>query len=132
MKVSDYIIDFIEKQWTNCFFSVSWWMITNLEDSVYLNKKVKLISMKHEQASAFAAEWYARSTWNVWIAMWTSWPWATNMVTWIASSFYDSVPVIYIAGQVNTNEITQNPNIRQTGFQEADIVSISKKITKFS
>jgi len=132
MKISDYIINFIEKQWTNCFFSVSGWMITHLEDSIYLNKKVKLISLKHEQAWAFAAEWYARSTWNVWIAMWTSWPGATNMVTWIASSFYDSVPVIYIAGQVNTNEITQNPNIRQTGFQEANIVSITKKITKFS
>jgi len=132
MKVSDYIIDFIEKKGTEYFFSLSWWMISNLEDSIFLNKKVKLISLKHEQAWAFAAEWYARSTWKTWIAMWTSWPWATNMITWIASSYYDWVPVIYITGQVNTNEITKNNVVRQTWFQEANIVSITKNITKFS
>lgn len=132
MKVSDYIIDFIEKKWTEYIFSYSWWMITNLEDSIFLNKNVKLVSVKHEQAWAFAAEWYAKSTWRTWIAMWTSWPWATNMVTWIASAFFDFTPVIYLTWQVNTHEITQNKSIRQTGFQETDIVSITKNITKFS
>ena len=132
MKVSTYIINFIKKQWINCVFSVSWWMITHLEDAVFLDNEIKLISLKHEQAWAFAAEWYARSTGKTWIAMWTSWPWATNMVTWIANSFFDSIPVIYITGQVNTNEITTNKNIRQTWFQETDIISITKNITKFS
>jgi len=132
MKISDYIIDFIEKKWTEYIFSFSWWMIAHLEDSVYLNKKINLVSIKHEQAWAFAAEWYSRSTWKTWIAMWTSWPWATNMITWISSAFFDSIPVIYLTWQVNTNEITRNENIRQTGFQEADIVSMVKKITKFS
>ncbi len=132
MKVSDYIINFIENKWTEFIFSVSGWMITNLEDSIFLNKKIKLISVKHEQAWAFAAEWYAKSTWKTWIAMWTSWPWATNLVTWIASAFFDSTPVIYITGQVNTHEITINSKVRQTGFQETDIVSITQSITKFS
>lgn len=132
MKVSDYIVQFFEKENINTVFSLSWWMITHLEDSIFLNKKINLFSMKHEQAWAFAAEWYARSTWKIWIAMWTSWPWATNMITWIANSFFDSIPVIYICWQVNTNEISQDNNIRQTGFQEADIVSMTKKITKFS
>jgi acetolactate synthase-1/2/3 large subunit len=64
--------------------------------------------------------------------MWTSWPWATNMITWIASAYFDSVPVIYITGQVNTNEITHKAWIRQTWFQEADIVSMVNKISKFA
>ncbi|MFA5916789.1 MAG: thiamine pyrophosphate-binding protein [Candidatus Gracilibacteria bacterium] len=132
MKTSDYIINFIEKQGTNCIFSMSGGMITHLEDSIFLNNNLKLISLKHEQSSAFAAEGYARSTGKMGVAMGTSGPGATNMITGIASAFYDSIPVLYITGQVNTNEITQNLNIRQTGFQEADIVSISKKITKFS
>lgn len=132
MKISDYIINFIENKWTEFIFSVSWWMITNLEDSIFLNKKIKLISTKHEQAWAFAAEWYSKSTWKTWVAMWTSWPWATNLITWIASAYFDSTPVIYITWQVNTNEITQNIWIRQTGFQETDIISITQKITKFS
>lgn len=132
MKVSDYIIQFISDKWTDTIFSMSWWMITHLEDSVFLNKKMKLVSIKHEQAWAFAAEWYSRSTWKTGIAMWTSWPWATNMITWVSSAFFDSVPVIYLTWQVNTNEITKNVNIRQTGFQEADIISMTKEITKFS
>jgi len=132
MKLSNYIIDFIRKEWTDTIFSFSGWMITHLEDSVFLNKKIQLVSVKHEQAWAFAAEWYARSSWKTWVAMWTSWPWATNMITWIASAYFDSVPVLYITGQVNTNEITHKTGIRQTWFQEADIVSMVSKITKFA
>jgi acetolactate synthase-1/2/3 large subunit len=132
MKISDYIINFIEEKWTEFIFSYSWWMITNLEDSIFLNNNLKLISVKHEQAWAFAAEWYAKSTGKTWIAMWTSWPWATNLITWIASAYFDSTPIIYITWQVNTHEITQISWVRQTGFQETDIVSITKNITKFS
>ncbi|HMS91852.1 MAG TPA: thiamine pyrophosphate-binding protein, partial [Candidatus Absconditabacterales bacterium] len=75
---------------------------------------------------------YARSSNKTGIAMGTSGPGATNMITRIASAYFDSVPVVYIAGQVNTNEITSKKDIRQTGFQEADIVSMVSKITKFS
>lgn len=132
MKISDYIIKFLCDMWSDTIFSFSWWMITHLEDSAYLNKKVKLISVRHEQWWAFAAEWFSRSSNKIWIAMWTSWPWATNMITWIGSAYFDSVPVIYITWQVNTYELTKNQQVRQTWFQETDIVSMVSNITKFS
>lgn len=132
MKTSDYIMKFLYDMWSDTIFSFSWWMITHLEDSAYLNKKIKLISVRHEQWWAFAAEWFSRSSDKIWIAMWTSWPWATNMITWIASAYFDSIPVIYITWQVNTCELTKNHQVRQTWFQETDIVSMVQNITKFS
>ena len=66
----------------------------------------------------------------------TSGPGATNLLTGIACSYFDSIPSLHICGQVNTYEQqTSNKstlNVRQVGFQETDIVSISKPITKFS
>lgn len=132
MLVSDAIIKFLEDKGINTIFSLSGGMISNLEDSIFRNRKTKLVSVKHEQAWWFAAEWFARVSWQTGVAMWTSWPWATNLITSIASSYFDSTPVLYITWQVNTNELTQNTNNRQTWFQETDIISMVKKITKYA
>ncbi len=108
-------------------------MITHLEDSTFLNKEMTLVSMKHEQAAAFAAEWYARVSWSTWVAMGTSGPGATNLITGIASAYFDSIPVLYITGQVNVSEITpENSWVRQTGFQETKIIPIVTPITKYA
>jgi acetolactate synthase-1/2/3 large subunit len=86
--------------------------------------------MHHEMAASIAAEGYARASNNIGVAMATSGPGATNMITGIASCFFDSIPCLFITGQVNTYEFKFNKPVRQIGFQEADIVHIVEPITK--
>jgi acetolactate synthase-1/2/3 large subunit len=97
-----------------------------------MDGKINIVTMHHEQAAAFAAEGYARQTGKPGVALATSGPGATNLLTGIASCYFDSVPAVFITGQVNTNEQKGDRSIRQLGFQETDIVSMSKVITKRS
>ena len=108
-------------------------MISHLEDSVFLNPEMNLISVKHEQAGAFAAEGYTRVSGKSAVAMGTSGPWATNLITGIASAYFDSIPVLYITWQVRTDELTPSTSsVRQTGFQETKIIPIVTPITKYA
>ena len=66
------------------------------------------------------------------VALATSGPGATNLVTAIASCYFDSTPTIFITGQVNLSELSKGLGIRQQGFQETDIVSVAKPITKWA
>ncbi len=105
-------------------------MITHLLDSIGRQKKIKLISTQHEQAAAFAAEGSARITGVPGVAMATSGPGATNLLTGIGSCYFDSVPAVFITGQVNTSEQKGRRRVRQVGFQETDIVRMARPITK--
>lgn len=107
-------------------------MITHLIDAIYRQGKISLISCHHEQAAAFAADAMARVTGRPGVAMATSGPGATNLLTGIGTCYFDSSPAIFITGQVNTYEQKGNKPIRQQGFQETDIVSIAHSITKAS
>ena len=130
MKLSDYVIRFISKEKVTHVFEVCGGAITHLLDSVYRQRKLTAVSMHHEQAAAFAAEGYSRASGNIGIAMATSGPGATNLITGIGSAFFDSTPTLFITGQVNTNEFKFNKPVRQVGFQETDIVRIVKPIVK--
>jgi acetolactate synthase-1/2/3 large subunit len=130
MQASDFIVDYLYRQGVTQIFEVIGGMITQVVDSAYRQNRIELVSMHHEQAVSFAADAYGRLTGIPGIAMATSGPGATNLVTGIGSCFFDSVPAIFITGQVNTNEQTGRRKIRQLGFQETDIVSIVKPITK--
>ena len=132
MKLSDYVIDFLVSEKVSCVFEVCGGAIAHLLDSLYGRKDISTISMHHEQAAAIASEGYARITGNVGVAMSTSGPGATNLITGIASCFFDSIPCIFITGQVNTYEYKFNKSVRQIGFQETDIVNIVKPIVKDS
>ena len=89
-----------------------------------------------EQAAAMMADAYSRIGPNFGATMSTSGPGATNLITGICCSWFDSIPVLHISGQVNTYEQrdfhASLKNVRQVGFQETDIVSITNTITKFS
>lgn len=130
MKVSDYIVSFLKKKGISSIFEMSGGMITHLLDSLYRDGSIKIVSIHHEQAAAFAADAYGRITGLPGVAMATSGPGATNLLTGIGSSYFDSSPTVFITGQVNRNEIKGNRSIRQLGFQETDIVSIARPITK--
>jgi acetolactate synthase-1/2/3 large subunit len=109
-------------------------MITHLIDSFAESKQFNIISMHHEQAAAFAAEGVARYTRGktIALAMGTSGPGATNLITGIGSCWFDSIPCLFITGQVNTRELKGDRAIRQQGFQELDIVGIVRPITKYA
>jgi acetolactate synthase-1/2/3 large subunit len=132
MKVSDYIVDFIAKQNVTTIFGYIGGMITHLVDSINQNPDIRFIQTYHEQTAAIAAEGYAKESGNIGVAISTSGPGATNMITGIADAFFDSIPVIYITGQVNTYEYKYDIPVRQLGFQETNIVDIVKPITKYA
>lgn len=132
MKLSDYVIGFLVENDVSHIFEVIGGAITHLVDSTYDRKDISCITTHHEQAAAFAAESYSRVTSNIGVTMATSGPGATNLITGIGNAFFDSIPCLYITGQVNTYEYKFDKECRQLGFQETDIVSIVKPITKYT
>ena len=121
---------FIAEKDSSAVYQLSGGMIAFLIDAIGRLGQTKIINTRHEQAAGFAAEGSARVTKKPGFAMGTSGPGATNLLTPIASSFFDSIPVVYITGQVNQKELRTNPNQRQNGFQELDICEMAKTITK--
>lgn len=89
-----------------------------------LNYPVHHVLTRHEQGAAFAADGYARSTGKVGMAMATSGPGATNLVTGISTAMMDSVPVVFVTGQVAAHLIGGD------AFQETDVTGITLPITK--
>jgi acetolactate synthase-1/2/3 large subunit len=132
IKLSDYVIDFIVREKVHHIFEMIGGMITHLLDSAHARKDISCVSMHHEQAAAFAAEAYARMNGRLGVAMSTSGPGALNMLTPIGSCYFDSVPCLFITGQVNTYEYKFDRPIRQIGFQETDIVSVAKPLVKYA
>jgi len=130
MKVSDFIAEFLDKKGIKSIFELSGGMITHILDSINQTTKIQIVTMHHEQAAAFAAEAYGRVTGLPGIALATSGPGATNLLTGIGSCYFDSTPAIFITGQVNRHEQKGNRDIRQLGFQETDIVAMATPITK--
>ncbi len=132
MRLSDYIIKFLEKKKIDTVFQVSGGGSIFLGDALYKAKKIKYVAHHHEQAASFAAEGYARSKNDVGCCFVTTGPGGTNAVTGITSAWIDSIPVIFIAGQAFYNQTIQNTKKRQIGVQEINIIDIVKPITKFS
>jgi acetolactate synthase-1/2/3 large subunit len=94
-------------------------------DALY-DAEVKHIQVRHEQGGGHAAEGYAKASGRVGVAFATSGPGATNLVTAIADAIMDSVPTVFITGQVRTELIGTD------GFQEADVTGITLPIVKHS
>lgn len=131
MKVSDYIVEYMIEQGITDVFGYPGGMVTHLMDSLArYEDRINTHITYHEQAAAFAACGYAQASGKVGVAFATSGPGATNLITGIGHAYYDSVPTVFITGQVNTFESKQGSNIRQKGFQETDIVSMVKRVTK--
>ncbi len=128
--LADCIARFIAEKNTPAVFQLSGGMIAFMIDAVERLGKTPIINTRHEQAAGFAAEGSARISRIPGFAMGTSGPGATNLLTPIASSFFDSIPVVYITGQVNQKDLRTNLKQRQNGFQELDICEIAKSITK--
>lgn len=103
-------------------------------DALERNSETNYTCYQHEQSASMAADAVFRVAGKVGVTMATSGPGATNLITGIASSWFDSVPTLHITGQVNDRESksTLGINVRQAGFQETDIALMVKSITKYS
>ena len=131
MKVSDYVIDFLVKNNIDKVFSYIG-KNAHLCDSIDKFDNIENVFTVHEQGAGFAADGYARVTGKTGVTTVTSGPGATNLITSIADCYFDSVPSLYIIGDVPPDECKGERDIRQFGFQETDIVALSKPITKYA
>jgi acetolactate synthase-1/2/3 large subunit len=132
MKVSDYIVSFLAEKGIDTVFGYIGGMITHIVDSLGKSEQVKYIQTYHEQTAAIAAEGYAIGCDKFGVAVCTSGPGVTNMMTGIADAYFGSIPVIFISGQVNTYEYKYDKPVRQQGFQEMEVVNVVKPITKYA
>lgn len=130
MKASDFVAHYLKARGVTHVFELVGGMITHLLDSISSAGQVNIVSCHHEQAAAFAAEGFARTTGIPGIALATSGPGATNLLTAVGSCFFDSTPSVFITGQVNTHELRGERGIRQLGFQETDIVAMARPVCK--
>lgn len=131
MNVSDYIVQFFVDKEIYDFFGYQGTMIVFFVDAIHRNTAAHNHSCYNEQGAAFAACGYAQAAGKCAVAYATSGPGAINLLNGVADAWADSLPVIFITGQINTYEYLNIQGLRQQGFQEIDIVSMSKPITKY-
>ena len=132
LKLSNYVANYIYEKNINTVFAISGGASLHLIHSISDHPNLNCICTHHEQAAAIAADGYSRTTGNPAVAITTSGPGATNAITGICCSYYDSVPLIMITGQVSTFRMTGKTGVRQIGFQETPIVDIVKPVVKYA
>jgi acetolactate synthase-1/2/3 large subunit len=132
MKASDFIVSFLKKQGICDVFGYQGTMIAHFVDSVCKADGINNHMCYNEQGAAFAAVGLAKASGKVSVAYSTSGPGAINLMNGIADAYYDSSPVVFFTGQLNEYEYTGITQLRQQGFQETDVVSMVKPITKYA
>ncbi len=132
MKLSDYVFRFVAGLGVKHVFMLPGGGAMHLVDSLGRNPDLEFVCNLHEQACAIAAEAYAGITNNFGVALVTSGPGGTNAITGVAAAWLDSLPCLFISGQVKRADLMTGLGVRQLGVQELDIVSIVKSITKYA
>jgi len=132
IRLSDYVFSFIADMGVKEVFAVSGGAAMHLVDSLGRNENLKYIAMHHEQAAAMAAEAYARISGKPGVALVTSGPGGTNTITGVYGAWIDSIPTIFISGQVTSDTLIGDTGLRQFGIQEANITELVKLITKYA
>lgn len=134
IKLSDYIAKYLADYGVHHVFMITGGGAMHLNDSIGKEKRIQYICNHHEQASAIAAEGYARVSGDIAVVCVTSGPGGTNTLTGVLGQWLDSIPVLYISGQVryDTTVPSTGLSLRQLGDQEGDIIAIAKPITKYA
>ena len=132
MKLSDYVMRFVAAQGVKHVFMFPGGGAMHLVDSLGGCESLSYTCNLHEQASAIAAEAYARVTNNLGVALVTTGPGGTNAITGVAGAWLDSTPCLFISGQVKRADMKGDRGIRQLGVQEIDIVALVGPITKYA
>lgn len=132
VKLTDYVFSFIAGLGIKQVFAVCGGGAMHLVDSLGANQELNYIATHHEQAAAMAAEGYARISAKPGAVLVTSGPGGTNTVTGVYGAWIDSIPIIFISGQVTTDTLIGDTGLRQFGIQEANIVEFVKPVTKYA
>ncbi len=134
MNGAEYIAEFLRQRGVEKVFLMTGGACAFIIDAIAQNSGLDYVPMQHEQSAAMAADAVWRTTRKVGAAVATSGPGATNLLTGIACSYFDSIPSIHITGQVNMAESAgyMGAKVRQIGFQETDIVAMAKPVTKYA
>ena len=135
IKLSDYIANRLVEYGVSDVFMITGGGAMHLNDSLGNHPKLNYICNHHEQASAIAAEGYSRVSGKLAVVNVTTGPGGLNTLTGVLGQWTDSVPVLYISGQVKKSTTIQaypDLPLRQIGDQEVDIISVVKPITKFA
>ncbi len=132
IKVSDYIIQYLEKLGVAHMFMLPGGGAMHLNDSLGRSQKIQYVVCLHEQACAIAAEAYARVTNKPGLLMVTTGPGGTNAITGVAAAYVESTPMVVLSGQVKLADQIRGQGVRQQGMQELDIISIVKPVTKYA
>lgn len=132
MNVAEYIVNELSKRNISHIFGYQGGNITYVIDAIGRTERIKYIQTYNEQGAAFAANSYAQITNNFGVAVSSSGPGAINMMNGIANAYYDSIPCLFITGNINVVSMRKDDSIRQNGFQETDIVNMVSGITKYA
>lgn len=132
VKLTDYIASYIADIGVKYIFAVCGGGAMHLVDSFGVNGRIKYIATHHEQAAAMAAEGYARIANVPGAALVTSGPGGSNAITGVYGAWVDSIPAIYISGQVTQDTLIKDTGLRQFGIQEGNIIELVKPITKYA
>ena len=134
MNGAEFIAEFLCKRSISKVFTVTGGACAFIIDAIARKQNIDYVCFQHEQSAAMAADavWRVNRIPGVTVA--TSGPGATNLITGIACSYFDSIPSIHITGQVNKTESSHfiGAKVRQAGFQETNIVDMVKPITKYA
>ena len=122
----DMLIRALHDEGVEIIFGYPGGAVLHIYDAIFRQDKVEHILVRHEQAATHAADGYARATGKPGVVLVTSGPGATNAITGLATAYMDSIPMIVISGQVESRMIGTD------GFQETDMVGISRPIVKHS
>ncbi len=133
MNCSEYLVDFLIKHGVTDIFGYAGGYIVPFMDALYFRKdEIKVHVCYNEQGCAFAANGFARTSGKLGVYFTTSGPGAVNGLSGLADAWFDGIPVMGICGNVPTNEMKGFSGIRQNGFQEMDLLSMTRNITKYS
>jgi acetolactate synthase I/II/III large subunit len=135
MRVADYIFKTLADQGVKNIFMVTGGGAMFLNDAIGREHRIEYVSNHHEQASAIAAEGYARIKNRLGVACVTTGPGGINALNGVYGSWTDSIPLLIVSGQVKRETCLGNydlPDLRQLGDQEIDIISVVQSITKYS
>ena len=132
MKLSDYVMKFIAELGVGHVFYLPGGGAMHLVDSLGKITGMEIVCCLHEQAVAVAAQSYAMHTNNLGVGIVTTGPGGTNAITGVSAAWIDSVPCLFVSGQVKRSDMMKDKGIRQLGIQEVDIVTLVQSITKYA
>ena len=132
-RLSDEVFEFINRQGIDRVFLLPGGGAMHLVDAVSKVPNLKYVPVHHEQAAGIAAEYYSRIKCQPGVALVTTGPGATNIVTPFIGAWIESIPLLVISGQVKRTDIQKKEdNIRQSGVQEVDIISVVNSHAKYA